>query len=81
MREFYVIGDGANATRAEKFREDDDRVDRREEQIAHEPNVITPASLHKTARQGPFGLEFGSSPPAGFSPPGMKGKCTHLPGA
>jgi hypothetical protein len=38
-------------------------VDRQEEQIAHESNVITPANLCKTAPQGPFGLEFRNSPP------------------
>ena len=42
--------DGAGATRAEKFREGDEQVDRQEKQIAHESNVITSANLRKTAR-------------------------------
>ena len=58
-------GDGADATRAEEFREGDKQVDRQEEQIAHESNVITPANLRKTTPQGPLGLEFRNSPPTG----------------
>ena len=42
--------DGAGATRAEKFREGDEQVDRQEKQTAHESNVITSANLRKTAR-------------------------------
>lgn len=60
-------GDGADATRAEEFREGDKQVDRQEEQIAHESNVITAANLRKTKTtpQGPLGLVFRNSPPTG----------------
>jgi hypothetical protein len=37
-------GDGVGATRADEFREGDEQVDRQEAQIAHESNVITPAT-------------------------------------
>ena len=53
----------AHATRATEFREGDGQVNRQEDQIAHKSNVIIPANLRKTARQGPFGLEFTNSPP------------------
>jgi hypothetical protein len=43
-------GDGRGATRAEEFRKRDNQVDRQEEQISHEPNVITPAPFRKTTR-------------------------------
>ena len=52
--------------RTEEFREGDKQVDRQEQQIAHESNVITPAKPRKTARQGPFGLEFMNSPPTRY---------------
>jgi hypothetical protein len=62
-------GDGADATRAEEFREGDKQMDRQEEQIAHESNILSPpANLRKTAPQGPFGLEFRNSPPTGSVP-------------
>jgi tripartite-type tricarboxylate transporter receptor subunit TctC len=38
---------------------------RQKEQIAHESNGIAPANLRKTAREGPFGLEFANSHPTG----------------
>jgi len=34
-------GDGADATRAEEFREGDKQMDRQEEQIAHESNILS----------------------------------------
>jgi hypothetical protein len=44
-------------------------MDRQEEQIAHESNILSPpANLRKTAPQGPFGLEFRNSPPTGSVP-------------
>ena len=55
-------GEGADATRAEEFRESDEQVDRQEGRIAHESNVITPSNLRKTAPQGPSRLEFTNSP-------------------
>jgi hypothetical protein len=63
-------GEGADATRTEDFRESDKQVDRQEEQIAHEPNVSTLANPRKTARQGPFELEFSNSPRARCYRPG-----------
>ena len=61
--------DGADATRAEEFREGDKQMDRQEEQIAHESNILSPpANLRKTAPQGPFELEFRNSPPTGSVP-------------
>ena len=56
-------GDGACATRAEKFREDDKQVAREEEQIAHKSNGITPANLRKTTGESLFGLKFANSHP------------------
>jgi hypothetical protein len=60
-----LLFSGVDATRAEEFRENDEQVERQEEQIAHESNVITRANLRKTAPQGSFGLEFRNSPPTG----------------
>ena len=34
---------------AEEFREGNEQMDRQEERIAHESQIITPANLHKTA--------------------------------
>ncbi len=41
--------DLAHAARAEEFCEGNEQMDRQEEQIAHELQIITPANLHKTA--------------------------------
>jgi hypothetical protein len=58
--------DSARTPRGRRnVREGEEQVDRQEEQIAHESNVITPANLRKATRQGPFGLEFKNSPPTG----------------
>src|SRR5258708_28840922 len=42
---------------------EDKQVDRQEEQIAHESNVIMPTYARKTAWQGQFGLKFTNLPP------------------
>jgi hypothetical protein len=43
-------GDGTGAARAEEFRKGDEQMDRQEEHISHESNVIRPANFRKTAR-------------------------------
>ena len=58
--------DPADATRAEELREGDEQVNRQDEQITHEPNVITLANLRKSTSQGLFRLEFVNSPPTGL---------------
>jgi hypothetical protein len=57
--------DPANAARAEEFREGNEQMDRQEEQIAHELEIIMPANLHKTAAQRRFTPKFANSPPTG----------------
>ena len=42
--------EGADTTRTEEFRDGGKQMDRQEEQVAHESNVITPANPSKTAR-------------------------------
>lgn len=59
-------GNGADAARTEEFCEGDEQVARQKEQIAHERNVITSATLRKTARRGPSGLELPNSPWTGL---------------
>jgi hypothetical protein len=49
-RRKLVIALGAGATRAEEFCKGDEQVTRQKERIAHESNIITPASLRKTAQ-------------------------------
>jgi hypothetical protein len=44
-------GDGASATRAEEFRDDDEQMDYQEEQIAHQVNRTMTASARKAARR------------------------------
>jgi hypothetical protein len=46
--------DLARAARAEEFREGDEQMDRQEQQIAHELEIIMPVNLHKTALKWRF---------------------------
>jgi hypothetical protein len=50
--------DPSHATRAEEFREGNEQMDRQEEQIAHEWQIITPTNEHKTAPWQRFMLEI-----------------------
>ncbi len=58
-------GDGADTTWVKELRQGDKQVDRQEKQMAHESNRITPSNRRKTARKGPFGLNFANSHPTG----------------
>jgi hypothetical protein len=44
----------SHASRAEQFREGNEQMDRQDEQIAHELEIILPANLHKTAPRRRF---------------------------
>ena len=46
-----LCGDGANATPAEEFRDNDEQVDDQEEQIAHQANRTMTAGACKAARR------------------------------
>ena len=70
-------GKGADATRTQEFRQGDKQVERQEEQIAHESNIITAANPCKTARHGPFGLEFTNSHPTGCGRQNTRGLLWH----
>jgi hypothetical protein len=50
--------DPSHATRAEEVREGNERMDRQEEQIAHEWQIITPTNEHETAPWQRFMLEI-----------------------
>ena len=49
-------GNSADAARAEEFRKRDEQVNRQEEQIVHEWNVIVFIELCKTAQRGLLNL-------------------------
>jgi hypothetical protein len=49
LKQERLSRDPAHAARAEEFREGNKRMDRQEEQIAHELQIIMPANLDKTA--------------------------------
>lgn len=67
-----LCSDPAEAALAEKLSEGGEQMNRQEEQIAHESNVIMPANLRKTAPQGLFGPEITNSPPIRRdAPPGI----------
>jgi hypothetical protein len=55
----------ARAARAEEFREGNEQMDRQEEQITHELQIIMLANLHKTAPERRFARQFANSPPTG----------------
>jgi hypothetical protein len=56
-------GHGPHATRAEEFRYRYDQINREEEKFAHERNGTMPTVARKTARNGPYPIDFGNSPP------------------
>jgi hypothetical protein len=49
FQQHRLSGHPALAARAEQFREGDQQMDRQEERIGHELQVVTPAILRKTA--------------------------------
>ena len=49
-RRKLILAFGADATRAEEFCKGDEQVTRQKQRIAHESNVIMPASQRKTAQ-------------------------------
>ncbi len=58
-------GNGTGAARAEEFRKGDEQMNRQEEHISHESNVIRPGNFRKTARRGRLALELTNSPETG----------------
>jgi hypothetical protein len=55
-----------HAARAEKFRKGHEQMDRQEERIAHESEIIMPTNLHNTPPQRRFMPKLANSPPTGI---------------
>src|SRR6516165_8528012 len=57
--------DASRTIRAEQFRQGDEQMDRQDERIAHDWQIITPANLHKAALGGDSCQTLTNSPPTG----------------